>query len=481
MDLHSRYAMADLIENHPIAELKVGNSASLTRNFTEDEVQTFALMSGDVNPSHVDATFAASDPFHRVVAHGMWSAALISNVLGTQLPGPGTVYLSQDLKFLNPLFLGDTVRVTVTVTAIDTTAGRAPRATLHCTVVNQRNETVVEGSAHVLVPTEKVSRPRVHLPRLELRDPGVKLRAIIEQARTALAGGPPISMAVVHAVDAVSLGGAVDATMAGLIRPIFVGPEAKMRAAAAAAGIDLTPYPLVATEHSHAAAEKAVAMARAGEVQALMKGSLHTDELMHAVVDPQTGLRTARRISHVFVIDAVGQPRLQLLTDAAVNVAPDLEAKRDIVQNAIDLAHALGIAQPRVAILSAVETVTPKIPSTIDAAALCKMADRGQITGGLLDGPLAFDNAVSKRAADTKGIVSSVAGRADILVAPDLEAGNMLAKQLEYLAEAKVAGIVLGTRVPVVLTSRADLSDARMASCALAVLLVLATSTMVTA
>ena len=469
--------MADLIENHPIAELKVGNSASLTRNFTEDEVQTFALMSGDVNPSHVDAAFAASDPFHKVVAHGMWSAALISNVLGTQLPGPGTVYLSQDLRFLKPMYLGDTVRVTVTVTAVDTTAGRAPRATLHCTVVNQRNETVVEGSADVLVPTEKVRRPRVHLPKLELRDPGVKLRAIIEQARTRLSGQPPLSVAVVHAVDAVSLGGAVDAAKAGLIRPTFVGPKAKMCAAAAAAGIDLTAYPLVATEHSHAAADKAVAMARAGEVQALMKGSLHTDELMHAVVDPQTGLGTARRVSHVFVIDAVGQARLQLLTDAAVNVTPDLEAKRDIVQNAIDLAHALGIAQPKVAILSAVETVTPKIPSTIDAAALCKMADRGQITGGLLDGPLAFDNAVSKRAADTKGIVSRVAGQADILVAPDLEAANMLAKQLEYLAEAEIAGIVLGTRVPVVLTSRADLSDARMASCALAVLLDLATRT----
>ena len=211
-------------------------------------------------------------------------------------------------------------------------------------------------------------------------------------------------------------------------------------------------------------------MARAGDVAMLMKGSLHTDELMHAVVDAGAGLRTARRISHVFVIDAVGQPKLQLLTDAAVNVAPDLLAKRDIVCNAIELAHALGIAQPRVAILSAVETVTPKIPSTLDAAALCKMADRGQIAGAVLDGPLAFDNAVSKSAAQTKGIVSPVAGDADILVAPDLEAGNMLAKQLEYLAEAKVAGIVLGARVPVVLTRRADLPDARMASCALAVL-----------
>jgi len=203
----------------------------------------------------------------------------------------------------------------------------------------------------------------------------------------------------------------------------------------------------------------------------MMKGSLHTDELMHAVVDAQTGLRTARRVSHAFVIDVVGRERLLLLSDAAVNVLPDLEAKRDIVQNAIDLAHAMGNAEPKVAILSAVETVNPKIPSTLDAAALCKMADRGQITGGLLDGPLAFDNAVSLRAAQTKGIVSPVAGLADILIAPDLESGNMLAKQLEYLADAKVAGVVLGTRVPVVLTSRADLPDARIASCALAVLL----------
>jgi phosphate acetyltransferase/phosphate butyryltransferase len=464
--------MTSMIENRPFGELKLGDSASLTRNFTLGDVQTFALMSGDVNPSHVDAAFAASDPFHHVVAHGMWSAALISTVLGTQLPGPGTVYLGQNLQFRQPVFLGDTVRVTVTVASME---APAPRVTLHCTVVNQRNETVVAGDALVLAPTEKISRPRMHLPKLELRDPGVKLRALIEQAQTALqaAGRAPLTTAVVHAVDAVSLGGAVDAARAGLIAPVFVGPEAKIRAAAAAAGIDLGRYTIVPTEHSHAAAERAVAMARAGEVQALMKGSLHTDELMHAVVDAQSGLRTARRISHVFVIDAVGQPRLQLLTDAAVNVTPDLVAKRDIVQNAIDLAHALGITQPKVAILSAVELVNPNIPSTLDAAALCKMAERGQITGGVLDGPLAFDNAVSLEAAQTKGIVSAVAGLADILVAPDLEAGNMLAKQLEYLAEAKVAGLVLGTRVPVVLTSRADLPDARMASCALAVLLAL--------
>ncbi|MCK9365634.1 MAG: bifunctional enoyl-CoA hydratase/phosphate acetyltransferase [Metallibacterium scheffleri] len=466
--------MTEMIENRPLAELRVGDTASLTRTFTQGDVETFALMSGDVNPSHVDATFAASDRFHEVVAHGMWSAALISTVLGTELPGPGTVYLDQSLKFRKPVFLGDSVRVTVTVSAIDAAISHIPRATLRCEVINQRNEIVVEGDAQVIVPTEKISRPRVHLPKLELRDPGVKLRALVEQARVALAGHAPLVMAVVHAVDAVSLGGAVDAAQAGLITPVFVGPEARIRAAAEAAHIDIAPYRLIATEHSHAAAAQAVAMARSGEVQALMKGSLHTDELMHAVVDAQLGLRTARRVSHVFVIDAVNWPTLQLLTDAAVNVFPDLEAKRDIVQNAIDLAHALGMARPKVAILSAVETVTPKIPSTIDAAALCKMADRGQITGGVLDGPLAFDNAVSAAAAKTKGIVSPVAGHADILVAPDLEAGNMLAKQLEYLAEAKVAGIVLGARVPVVLTSRADLPDARMASCALAVLLSMA-------
>ncbi|WP_018914729.1 bifunctional enoyl-CoA hydratase/phosphate acetyltransferase [Thiomonas sp. FB-6] len=461
--------MTDWIENRPLAELRLGDSASLSRTFTRDEVQTFALASGDVNPAHVDAEFAADDAFHGIVAHGMWSAALISNVLGTQLPGPGTVYLGQQLRFAQPVRLGDTVRVTVTLTALDALPDGRPRATLRCSVVNQRNETVVEGEAQVLVPQAKVRRARVALPRLELRDPGAKLRALVEQARALHAR--PLRTAVVHAVDAVSLGGAVDAARAGLIEPVFVGPQARLQAAAQAACIDLSGYAVEPTEHSHAAAARAVALAREGRVQALMKGSLHSDELLHAVVDAQTGLRTQRRISHVFVVDVVGLDRLQLLTDAAVNVTPDLLAKRDIVQNAIGLAQALGLPEPKVAILSAVETVTPKLPSTLDAAALCKMAERGQITGGVLDGPLGFDNAVSLRAAQTKGIVSAVAGRADVLVAPDLEAANMLAKQLEYLADAKVAGIVLGARVPVILTSRADLPDARMASCALAVLL----------
>lgn len=297
-----------------------------------------------------------------------------------------------------------------------------------------------------------------------------ELRRLPELIARARSKGP-LTTAVVHPVDAVSLLATLEAARLKLIAPVLVGPEAKIRAAARQAGVDLSSFPIVPTEHSDAAAAQAVALARAGKVGALMKGALHTDELMSAVVDAERGLRTDRRISHVFVVETTHYPRLLLITDAAVNVLPTLADKRDIVQNAIDLAHTLGIAMPKVAILSAVETVTPRIPSTIDAAALCKMADRGQISGGILDGPLAFDNAVSAEAAATKGIVSQVAGRADIFVVPDIEAGNLLAKELEYLDGAQLAGIVLGARVPIVLTSRADPAVARLSSCAIAVLL----------
>jgi phosphotransacetylase len=283
-------------------------------------------------------------------------------------------------------------------------------------------------------------------------------------------GGAPVPTAVVHPCDAAAILAATEAAAAGLITPILVGPEAKIWAAAEAAGADISGMRLVSTPHSHAAAAQAVALVRSGDAQLLMKGALHTDELMSAVVAADIGLRTARRISHVYLMDVPGYPRPLLITDAAVNIAPDLEAKRDIVQNAIELAQIIGVAEPRVAILAAVETVNPRMPTTIEAAALCKMADRGQIVGGLLDGPLALDNAISPEAAAEKGIVSPVAGRADILVVPDLEAGNMLAKQLTFLSGADAAGIVLGARVPIILTSRADSALTRSASCALAVL-----------
>ncbi|WP_353860251.1 bifunctional enoyl-CoA hydratase/phosphate acetyltransferase [Azospirillum formosense] len=280
----------------------------------------------------------------------------------------------------------------------------------------------------------------------------------------------PIPTAVAHPCDASSLGGAVDAARQGFITPILIGPAARIRAVAAESGLDIAPYEIVDVPHSHAAAATAVELVRQGRAQLLMKGSLHTDELLREVARKDSGLRTERRISHVFIMDVPTYPKPLFITDAAVNIAPTLEDKRDIIQNAIDLARALGNPQPKVAILSAVETVNPKIPSTVEAGALCKMADRGQITGGLLDGPLALDNAISPEAARIKGIASPVAGQADILVVPDLEAGNMLAKNLTFLANADAAGIVLGARVPIVLTSRADSVMTRMASCAVAAL-----------
>jgi phosphotransacetylase len=291
--------------------------------------------------------------------------------------------------------------------------------------------------------------------------------ALIERCATL----EPVTTAVAHPCDESSLTGAVEAAEANLIRPILVGPEAKIRGVAEQFGLDISPYRLVDVPHSHAAAAKAVEIVAAGEAETLMKGSLHTDELMAEVVRKEGGLRTERRISHAFIMDVPTYPKPLVVTDAAINIFPDLETKRDIVQNAIDMAHALGVKLPKIAILSAVETVTPKIPSTIEAAALCKMAEHGQITGALLDGPLAFDNAISKEAAEIKGIRSEVAGDADILVVPDLEAGNMLAKQLSFLANADAAGVVLGARVPIMLTSRADTVRARMASCAIAVCL----------
>ena len=279
---------------------------------------------------------------------------------------------------------------------------------------------------------------------------------------------PPVPTAVAHPCDESSLAAALDAARMGLIKPILVGRLAKIRAAAAKAGLSLDGIEIVDAIHSHAAAEEAVRQVREGKAECLMKGSLHTDELMGAVVSREGGLRTSRRISHCFIMDVPGHEDVIIISDAAVNIAPDLEAKADIVQNAIDLAHALGAGEARVAILSAMETVNPKVPSTIEAAALCKMADRGQITGGILDGPLALDNAIDPEAAKIKNLHSPVAGRANVLIVPDLEAGNMLAKSLTFLANADAAGIVLGARVPIILTSRADTVETRLASCAVA-------------
>lgn len=452
------------IENRTYDEIEVGDAAELTRTLRPQDIELFSVMSGDVNSAHGGRDDAKDDVIHHVIAHGMWGGALISAVLGTELPGPGTVFLEQSLRFEAPVRLGDTVVVRVEVTE----KRDEGRVMLACTCRNQIGAMLIEGVAKVIAPREKVRRPRVAMPAVHLHVQGAQYARLIA-ATHELA---PIRTAVAHPCDALSLAGALDAAARGMIEPILVGPRAKIAAAAEAAGLSLDGIDIRDAPHSHAAAAAAVALACAGEVEAIMKGSLHSDELMNAAVDAASGLRTERRMSHVYALDVPTYPKPLLITDAAINIHPDLAAKRDIVQNAIDLAHALGVARPKVAILSAVETVNPSIASTLDAAALCKMADRGQITGGLIDGPLAFDNAVSAAAAKTKGIVSEVAGDADILVAPDLESGNMIAKQLIYLAGADAAGIVLGARVPIILTSRSDGPMSRLASCALAQLLI---------
>ncbi|MBN8480587.1 MAG: bifunctional enoyl-CoA hydratase/phosphate acetyltransferase [Xanthomonadales bacterium] len=453
-----------LVHNRTFDEIAVGDSAAIERTLRAEDIQLFAALSGDDNPQHLDATFAARSRFHGVIAHGMWSATLISAVLGTRLPGAGTIYLGQTLRFIAPVRVGDTLTVSLVVRERDE---RTRQLVLDCRAVDQDGRTVVEGEARVVAPDEKVSRPAAMLPqvRVEAGHPGAQ--RLLDHVRPLGA----IRVAFVQPCNAVSLSSALEARAAGLVEPILVGPRARIEAIAAEHAIDLAGARIEDTAHSHAAAARAAELAVASEVEAIAKGSLHTDELMGALLPSAAGLRTKRRVSHCFLMQTPAYPRPFIITDAAINIAPTLEEKADIIRNAIDLAHAIGVSAPRVAILAAVETVNPRMPATLDAAALCKMADRGQIDGGVLDGPLAFDNAVSIAAARIKGITSPVAGMADILVVPDLESGNMLAKQLEYLGDAESAGIVLGLRVPVVLTSRADPADSRIASCALAVLL----------
>ncbi|MFV0515523.1 MAG: bifunctional enoyl-CoA hydratase/phosphate acetyltransferase [Jhaorihella sp.] len=446
-----------MIENRTYDELSAGDSAELTRVLSARDADLFAIASGDAD--HAEAGQEAPGD----IGHGMWVGALISAALGTRLPGPGTVYLDQRLRFLRPVRVGDAVTVRVRVLQkLDRN-----RLRLECNCLNGNGETVVEGEALVAAPSERISRAARVMPQVEMRRPGATYDDLVDKTRDL----DPILTAVVHPCDERSLRGALKACELGLMVPILIGPRTRIEAAAEGGGMDISGLEIVDTPHSHAAARAAVDLAREGRAEALMKGALHTDEVMAEAVDRATGLRTERRMSHVFALDVPSHTKPLFVTDAAINIAPDLATKADIVQNAIDLAHALGQDRPRVAILSAVETVYPKVPSTVEAAALCKMADRRQITGGLLDGPLAFDNAISPAAAAAKGIDSPVAGQADILVVPDLESGNMIAKQMIYLAGAQAAGIVLGARVPIMLTSRADDTRARVASAALALLM----------
>jgi len=449
-----------MARNRTFNEIEIGDTATIHRICTANDLVVFAHASGNLNPLMLprerdpDANGDASK-----IAPSMWVGSQISAVLGNALPGAGTRYRSQTLTFHDRVHVGD--QLAVTVTAIEK---REPGLViLNCTVTNQDGNVVADGTAEVLAPTESIDIPDAELPRLLLQR-HEKFGRMIQACKKL----EPLATAVVYPTDRSSLAGALLAADAGLIEPILIGPLAKIHAIAADMGCDISRFPMIDIAQSEAASVYAVQLVHQGKVGAIMKGNLHSDELLHEVTKAGTGLRTSRRLSHIFVMDVPGMDHLLLVSDAAINILPSLETKVDIVQNSIDLALSLGISQPRVGILSAVETVNPKIPSTIDAAVLSKMAERGQIKGGIVDGPLAMDNAVDLEAARTKGIASLVAGRADVLIVPNLEAGNMLAKELTFIAHADAAGLVLGALVPVILTSRADDENSRLASCALA-------------
>ena len=452
--------MSDL-ENRTFDEIQVGETATLTRTLRQEDIELFAVMSGDVNPAHLDEEYARSEIFHKVIAHGMWGGALISSILGTSLPGPGTIYLGQTLKFLRPVGLGD--EVTVTVTALEKDE-KKKIIIFECLCANQDGNAVITGTAKVLAPSEKIIRKRPELPEVLLHDSGSKLRAIIQSAE----GLPPVKTAVAHPVHDYSLAAVVDAHHAGLIDPILVGPEERIRAAAKNADLDISAFPIIETNHSHNSAAKAVSMARSLEVETIMIGTHYLDELLEEALVPGTGIKTDRLMSQIAVVDMPFYPRPLLLTDAYINTDPGIREKKDIIQNAVDLARACGITVPKVALVAASHMIDARLESTLEAAALCKMAERGQIFNATLEGPITYDMAVSETAAKRKGVISEVAGKADIAVCPNLESAHVLVKQLVSQVRGLVASIVIGARVPIILPSRGDEPLARLASCALA-------------
>ena len=444
------------LKNVLFDEIRVGDTVTVSRNLTGMEVEALALAGGDVDAFHIAENGQQGADGLEVASVG--AEALLSGLLHRRLPGPGTDIVAQDLHFDGRLHTGDELVATVTA---KTKRDEGRQVVFDCKV-RSGNHDLVTGNVTVRAPEQRLDYGEVGTPSIILRrtDKYAKLMRACESLS-------PVPCAVVYPCSHDALLGPVEAAKHDLITPILVGPEKEIRAAAQAGGVDLSACKIVDVEHSKAAAAKAVELARIGEVQALMKGSLHTGELLGAVVASANGLRTDRRISHVFVMDVPAYPRVLLITDVAVTIQPTLEDKVDILKNAIELAHVMGKTKPKVAILSAEESVNPKIPSTMEAAVLCKMADRGKFEDAVIDGPLAFDTAISEEAAQIKKIKSPVAGKVDILLVPNLEAGNMLAKQLQYLAGADAAGIALGARVPIVLTSRADNVRTRLASAAL--------------
>lgn len=448
--------------NRTFDEIRIGETAQLRRLITSDDLYVFAAASGNYNPTHLTTADLDANGKPRQTAPGMFLGSLVSAVLGTKLPGPGTRFRRQTLNFHHRASAGDEV-------------------ICHAEVVEKRNdgsvligieikradtgEILVTGESDMQAPVDKFDRDNVEVPGLIVQRHR-HFEALLERARPLKA----LRTAVVVPDDPNSLGGAIRAAQEGIIEPILIGKAAAIHKAADAMGADISGFELIDVEGPDlAAAARACALVNEGKAHAVMKGHLHTDDLLKPMLDKANGLRIGRRFTHVFVMDVPGQPEPVMVSDAAINIAPDLATKVDICQNAIDLAISLGM-DPRVGVLSAVETVNPAIQSSIDAALLSKMADRGQIKGAPVEGPLAMDNAVDLSAARTKGLKGSVAGRANILVVPGIDAGNMLAKQLAFLSHAESAGLVLGAKVPVILNSRSDSAMSRLASCAVAAL-----------
>ncbi|WP_420412261.1 bifunctional enoyl-CoA hydratase/phosphate acetyltransferase [Roseibium sp.] len=448
--------------NRTYDQIKVGDTAEIVRECSSNDLLVFAHASGNRNPIHLpDTDWTGDGVVDKPVAPAMWVGGLASAVLGNILPGPGTMYKAQSFRFLGRAAVGDklTVRVTVTEKKPDNIL------IMDMAVLRQDGMRLVEGVAEVIAPTETIEFDSSDIPAL-LVQRHRHFNRMIELAKSL----PALTTAVVAPDDPNSLEGALIAAREGLIHPILIGAKSRIEGAAQELNESLAGFEIIDIEDESEAAGRAVQMVHEGTVKAVMKGHLHTDHLLQHVVKKDGGLRTKRRISHVFVMDIPGRKTPVLISDAAINISPDLNTKVDITQNAIDAARSLGLQSPRVGVLSAIETVNPAIPSSLDAAVLSKMAERGQIKGGIVDGPLAMDNAIDVQAARTKGITSLVAGHAEVLIVPNLESGNMLAKELTFIAHAEAAGLVLGAKVPVMLTSRADDSRARLTSCALALL-----------
>jgi phosphate acetyltransferase len=452
------------IENKTYDEISVGDTAGMEHVLTTEDAMAWASISGFTALLDPEGLTDRGVSSMLPTGPNMWCASLISGLIATNLPGPGCSLTSVSLAFRNLIRVGERIRVTMKVTAKDDST---KTLTFDCEASNDAGKSVFSGTAQLIAPVEKLRLSTLPVPQLIVNDPHRHHLGFIARATSK----PAVKTAIVWPCDELSLGSAIQAYKDGLIVPVLVGSEATIRNIAGTMQLDLGSIRIVDVDVSRAAATRAVEMARKGEVQMLMKGSLRTQELTEAVDSREGGLRTGRRISHVFALDVPSYHKTLFVTDAAVNIGTDLETKIDILQNAIDMMVKLEVVNPKVAILSAVEWISPLIPSTLDAAALCKMVERGQITGAIVDGPLAFDNAISSEAARIKKIKSPVAGDPDLLMVPNLEAGNILFKELQYLAGALAAGVVLGAKVPVVLTGRADGELARMASCALGVLL----------